>query len=241
MNNASKKEGAFAIPAEGANLLTEIGRLTLHLAPDGLLQVINQQGETEAGIFLMESDLDALADIFDPARPRFEIERRWLVDPANAPNLSQIKLSYPKFKAIRSGILAFDAEAQLAARVRLIGERYLLDLKAGSGISRRESRAIKLSPLTGASLLDLCGERVVDKLRFDLDLFELDCFISVRGRPLVDAQERLSVLHVEREFESLEEAQTCAAPQVFGHTPREITDDSRRNNLAYALFGPPSD
>lgn len=150
-----------------------------------------------------------------------EIERRFLVGepPLPLPEPARIEQAYL-------------TTSPVALRVRRIGDRVVLTIKAGAGLERTEiERDLELEEFD--SLWRLATELRIEKRRFRIDLgdgltAELDLFDGdLAGRRIVEV-----------EFTSLASAAAFDPPAWFG---REVTDDLRYSNTSLARSGWPND
>lgn len=137
----------------------------------------------------------------------WEIERRFLVRVADA-----MWLRLGEGYHLRQGYIRSD---EPTVRVR-IGEPRgaVLTCKSGQGIRRKEEEAIVPGELASV-LFEAAGERVIEKIRWDVGGWELDRFLG----PL----DGLMLIEIE-----LESEQQPMPPVPDGvHILREVTDDNR--------------
>lgn len=142
-----------------------------------------------------------------------EIERRYLarvVDPA----------SLPAPRLLRQGYLT---SGEPAVRVREDGGRFVLTVKAGRGVVRREVE-VDLPSAEGCALLEMAGERVLEKLRHRMGRWEVDVF---RGE--------LEGL-VLAEIELAREDEPLPPPPSGVELLREVTDDGAFTNQRLAAL-----
>ena len=129
--------------------------------------------------------------------------------------------------AIQQGYLAVDGDVEV--RVRRAGERYLLTIKGGAGLVRREEE-IELDDRRFAALWSLTDGRRLEKRRTTFAL----------GEVVVEVDEYDGDLHglivAEVEFSSVTASSTFVPPEWFG---REVTGDPRYANRALAADGVP--
>lgn len=157
-----------------------------------------------------------------PATDQPEIERKFL--------LRHLPRDLDKHVpvAIRQGYL-MQCESR-EARVRQKGDQWLLTVKDGSGLTRREVE-ITLSPEQGAALWPLTEGQRVHKQRYVYPyqdfVLEIDVF-----------EEGLAPLHLcEIEFPSVEAARAFAPPAFLG---AEVTEEPGYRNADLARRGLPS-
>jgi CYTH domain-containing protein len=96
-----------------------------------------------------------------------EIERRFLCRLRTPELLEGVPVHH-----IEQGYLT---NGSPAVRIRRRDGEYLLTVKAGQGRVRREVE-FPVPPGAGAELLELAGEHRVEKLRYEIGRWELDCF-----------------------------------------------------------------
>ncbi len=148
-----------------------------------------------------------------------EIERKFLLKslPDNLRNDTEILQGY----------LAHDE--QMEVRVRQYGERYILTVKEGRGLTRRETE-IAISPQQFQALWPATEGRRLEKVR---SLADHGSFVVEVDR----YQGSLAPLLVaEVEFASVEESERFQKPEYFG---REVTEDDGYKNASLALHGIP--
>ena len=151
-----------------------------------------------------------------------EIERKWVL-PAAPRWLGEVR-SEP----IEQGYLATGADAEI--RVRSIGGRAKLTVKAGSGLERGETE-IDLDPEQFEALWPLTGGRRIEKVRHYAEhegaTIEIDAYGGAH-RGLITA---------EVEFASVAASEAFAPPPWIG---TEVTGDERwaNRNLAVAQAPP---
>lgn len=148
-----------------------------------------------------------------------EIERRFLVVdlPADLPEPTLVEQAYL-------------TTSPVSVRVRRTGDRRILTLKTGSGLSRTEIER-DLDPSEFDALWEVATELRIEKRRHRVPLdgghvAELDLFDGWL------ADRRL----VEVEFDSVEAAAAFDPPPWFG---REVTSDHRFTNSSLARHGWP--
>ena len=148
-----------------------------------------------------------------------EIERRFLVD--------EIPGDLPEPVAVEQSYLA---TMPVSVRVRRLGTRRILTIKAGRGLERMEIERDLTDPEFDA-LWNVPSELRIAKRRHFVDLggghtAELDLFDGdLTGRRLVEV-----------EFATTADAGAFTPPAWFGP---EVTDDPRYTNSSLARFGWP--
>ena len=151
-----------------------------------------------------------------------ERERKYLV-PHPPDDLDR----YP-CDSIRQGYLAIESQGEFReVRLRRIGKRYVLTVKAGRGASRLEHE-VELSPRLGRELWPLTRGRRIRKRRYKIPhhalTIELDVYEG-KARGLCVA---------EVEFESDRALQRFRAPPWFGE---EVTGRRKYANSRIAQTG----
>lgn len=150
-----------------------------------------------------------------------EIERRFLV--------AELPTELPEPVRVEQ---AYVTTVPVSLRVRRMGERLILSIKAGSGLERVEiERDLTVDEF--AVLWGVATELRIEKRRHFVGLTgghtaELDLFDGeLTGRRLVEV-----------EFDSTDEAAVFEPPGWFG---REVTEDPRYTNSSLARHGWPAD
>lgn len=143
-----------------------------------------------------------------------EIERQFLVRSV-APSALD---GADEVLAISQGYLT---EGDPAVRVRRRGRAWILTVKSGSGLVREEVE-VGLDEASGHALLEIAGERRLEKTRYRIGPWELDVF----GGKL----EGLVVLEVELPHENAPTPPFPAGVDVI----REVTGTSEYRNQALA-------
>ena len=150
-----------------------------------------------------------------------EIERKFLID-----NPPQDYDKYPS-KDIIQGYIIITHDTEV--RLRKISESYLITVKTGEGLIRKETE-LEITPEQFDKLWPLTENWRVEKKRYEINyegyLIELD-FYSGNLADLIVA---------EVEFRSEEESSSFIPPGWFG---REITEDEGFKNKNLALTGIP--
>jgi len=153
-----------------------------------------------------------------------EIERKFLVRevPKNAENPPSVEIS--------QGYLAV-SDAGTEIRLRHIGHSYVLTVKSGQGMKRKE-REIEMSREQFGQLWPLTEGKRVAKKRYKIEksgfTIELDIYHG--------ALEGLRTAEVE--FKTQEEAALFIPPSWFD---KDVTMDERYKNKNLALHGLPED
>ncbi len=112
-----------------------------------------------------------------------------------------------------------------AVRIRLEAGRYVLAVKSGRGLVRREIEA-PLPDEAGAALLELAGTRRLAKRRYRLGRWELDVFEgALAGLTLAEIELRA-------------EDEPLPPPPPGVRLLREVTEDGRYTNQALAGLAP---
>ncbi|HEY1277952.1 MAG TPA: hypothetical protein VGF25_23805 [Thermoleophilaceae bacterium] len=150
-----------------------------------------------------------------------EIERKFLI--AGMPG------DLGSGERVDQGYLAL-GEDGLEVRVRRRGERHLLTIKQGSGLTRVEEE-IELEPATFDRLWPMTEGRRVEKVRH---LVALDGGLTAEVDLYRGGLEGLEVAEVE--FGSEDEANAFDPPEWIG---QEVTGDARYANRVLATNGPP--
>lgn len=151
-----------------------------------------------------------------------EIERKFVLD-APPQGLDE----HPS-QPIAQGYLALDGDVEV--RLRLLGERAYLTVKAGGGRSRAEEE-LEIEQVRFDALWPWTEGRRIVKRRYrvpaqDALVFEVDVY----------EQELAGLVVAEVEFPDDAAANAFAGPDWLG---REVTDDPRWKNQALALHGRP--
>ena len=148
-----------------------------------------------------------------------EIERKFLLKslPDNLRNDTEILQGY----------LAHDE--QMEVRVRQYGERYVLTVKEGRGLTRRETE-IAISPQQFQALWPSTEGRRLEKIRSLADHGPFVVEVDRYGGNLAP------LLVAEVEFASVEESERFQKPEYFG---REVTEEDGYKNASLALHGIP--
>ncbi len=143
----------------------------------------------------------------------YEIERRFVarIEDENV-------LATGPVKRLEQGYLT---AGEPSVRVRHENGHYVLAVKSGRGLVRREIEA-PLPPEAGAALLDMAGERRLAKVRYRLGRWEIDVFEgALAGLVLVEIE-----LHSEQE---------ALPPAPVGVALlQEVTEDGRYVNQELA-------
>ncbi len=148
-----------------------------------------------------------------------EIERRFLariVDPR--------ALAAAPARALEQGYLS---AGDPAVRVRRAGDEWVLTVKSGRGLVRREVEA-PLPPEAGAALLELAEGRRLSKVRHRLGRWEIDVFQGALTG-LVLAEVELGAAD-----------ESLPPPPRAVHLLREVTEDGRFVNQVLAGLAPPA-
>jgi CYTH domain-containing protein len=130
---------------------------------------------------------------------------------------------------IEQGYLAVGAEGEV--RLRRKGERTLLTVKRGAGLSRGEVE-VEVTPEQFEALWPLTEGRRLRKRRYVLPHDELQVEVDVYERELAG----LTVAEIE--FDSEEQARAFEPPAWLGD---EVTGDERFLNENLAAHGAPED
>ncbi len=146
-----------------------------------------------------------------------EIERRFL-----ARILEGAALAAAPTRELEQGYLS---AADPAVRVRRAGDDWVLTVKSGRGLVRREVEA-PLPPEAGAALLELAGARRISKRRHRLGRWEIDVFQG----PLA------GLVLAEVELAAADEP--LPGPPAAVALIREVTDDGRFVNQVLAALEP---
>ena len=159
-----------------------------------------------------------------------EIERKWLVNKKNLPNMSKMS-----FIDITQGYIN-STDNKLTFRLRqslymtnknnLIGEEYTMTLK-GSGFKDREERESVLWKPQFSTFWPLCQENVIHKHRFEYPgkeekIIQIDIFKN--------SMEGLYMIEIE--FDTLEECDNYQPEDWFG---REVTENYQYTNFYMAV------
>lgn len=155
-------------------------------------------------------------------RPRpkmIEIERRFLCEVADPRVLDTAPASN-----LRQGYLTAEGPT---VRVRKIADRYLMTIKVGTGIVRREVE-FQIPTEAGRELLEITDELMIEKRRYYLGRWEIDIF---KGD-----LEGLTIAEVE--LAATDEPLPDLPPGII--LGREVTDDPRFTNQSLASLGPDS-
>jgi len=110
-------------------------------------------------------------------------------------------------------------------RIRRRDDEFYLTIKSGSGLVRREIEFV-VPPGPGGELLELAGDRVVEKTRYQLGRWEIDIF-----------QGKLSGLALAEVELSSETEETPPPPRGLGLI-REVTLDPAFTNHRLARLDP---
>ncbi len=148
-----------------------------------------------------------------------EIERRFLariVDPG--------ALAAAPTRAVEQGYLS---SGDPAVRVRRYGADWLLTVKSGRGLVRREVEA-PLPPEAGAALLELAGGRRLSKVRHRLGRWEIDVFQGALAGLIL------------AEVELAAPDEPLPPPPAGVALLREVTDDGQFVNQVLAGLDPPA-
>ena len=142
-----------------------------------------------------------------------EIERKFLVDPAGIPSLTD----YPKHE-MAQGYISTDP----VVRIRRSDDKYILTVKSG-GLLAREEFEMYLTEDQFSGLSTHVQGLIIEKTRYLIPCLpytiELDIFHG-------DLE---GLLYAEVEFPSVEEAEDFDPPIWFG---RDVTDDGSYTNAA---------
>ena len=149
-----------------------------------------------------------------------EIERKFLV--AEVPELERADAD-----EVEQGYLATGADGEV--RLRRLGDRELLTVKLGSGLSREEAE-VELSGDQFEALWPLTEGRRLRKRRHTIAAGDLEIELDV----FEGAHEGLALAEVE--FESEEQARGFRPPSWFGD---EVTGDDAYLNESLAVAGAP--
>ncbi len=148
-----------------------------------------------------------------------EIERRFL-----ARVVDSGALAAAPGRLVEQGYLS---SGDPAVRVRRLADAWVLTVKSGRGLVRREVEA-PLPPEAGKALLELAGSRRLAKLRYRLGGWEVDVF-----------REALAGL-VLAEVELRAPTESLPPPPPGVALLREVTDDGRFVNQVLAGLDPPA-
>lgn len=144
-----------------------------------------------------------------------EIERRFLARVAGPAALRDAQAS-----EIRQGYLSLD---EPAVRIRRRGPGWVLTVKAGRGLVRREVE-VEVSAEAGEALMEIAGAHVLEKTRHVLGRWEVDVFTGkLEGLVVAEAE--------------LRDADEPLPPAPAGiRLLREITDDGAWTNQRLAAL-----
>jgi len=148
----------------------------------------------------------------------WEIERRFLVRVSDA--------VWPRLGEGRHLRQGYVRNGEPTVRVR-IGEARgpVLTCKSGSGIRRSEAEVV-VPPEVAEALFLAAEDRIIEKIRWQVDGWELDRFLG--------ALDGLAVLEIELESED-----QALPPMPDGvHILREVTDDNRFVSAGLANMSP---
>lgn len=165
-----------------------------------------------------------------------EIERKWRpIQSEHLKAIADLESTAVKFSEIQQGYLCLGEDE---ARLRRKGESYLLTLKSGGVLSRREVEI----DLTAAQCNDLWHVTVGQRLEKVRSVVEIPQPDGVFARVEIDRfrGRHAPLVLVECEFSSLDDATRFEAPPYFGD---EVTTDSQYKNRSLAsgdLPGAPS-
>jgi len=151
-----------------------------------------------------------------------ETERKFLVR-----ELPEELKALPRDK-IRQGYLASEDDTEV--RVRAVGKKYYLTVKAGGGMSRDEVE-LRIRPKDFAELWPLTHGKRVWKRRYRIPHGQRTIEVDVYRHRLK------GLITAEVEFPSTEAAEKFEAPDWLG---REITGDGRFANRTLATQGAPA-
>jgi CYTH domain-containing protein len=157
-----------------------------------------------------------------------EVERKWLV-PAIPP--AELDRAVGVGEAIDQGYLTI-GDGGTETRIRRRAGEYVLTVKSGTGLARRE-RSVVLNRDQFEALWPVTAGRRVEKTRYLIpapDAPELMIELDVYGGELD------GLVVAEIEFESAPAATAFDPPAWFGP---EVTDDHRYKNQALATGGRP--
>jgi len=152
-----------------------------------------------------------------------ETERKFLVQ-----ELPEDLKAFPRDK-IRQGYLA--SEDGTEVRVRAVGKKYYLTVKAGGGVSRDEVE-LRLRPKDFAALWPLTRGKRVWKRRYHIPHGNRTVEVDVYRHRLK------GLITAEVEFPTAEAAEKFKVPEWLG---RDITEDHRYANRTLATQGAPAD
>lgn len=149
---------------------------------------------------------------------KFEIERRFLSRITDRQVLNAAP-SWP----ITQGYIS--NEYGPTVRIRRRADDFYLTIKSGTGLVRREIEfAVPHGP--GEELLELAGERIVEKTRYQLGRWEVDLFHGKLTGLVLAEVELVS-----------EDEETPPPPRGIEHI-REVTFDPSFTNHSLALLDP---
>lgn len=156
-----------------------------------------------------------------------EIELKFLVIPANLPDLTGLKMM-----PIRQDYICIGEKEE--TRIRKKGSRYFITVKGDGTLVRNEWES-EISKEVYEALLPAAQGRTVEKDRYEIELpggkiAELDIY---RGK--LEGH-----MTVEVEFESIEEAKAFLDSKI-SWVGDNVTDDKRLKNKALAVKGWPQD
>lgn len=98
-----------------------------------------------------------------------EIERRFLCRPPDPRLLEGVPV-----RRITQGYLSGGPPT---IRIRRRDEEFILTIKSGQGLVRREIE-VPIPPGAGSELLEMTGEIRIEKLRYEVGRWEIDCFLG---------------------------------------------------------------